>query len=548
MPLALPLFLSVAEPAGADSMTAYVSGLRVLVVSPNGGELWWGYRTIQWSGACDPPDNVTYRIEISVDGGSSWGYVDEKSFWEENIPALHEVVFNTTGIENSTKCLVRVSAKAQTWGFENSDTSDNFFTIQNVLPPPPLTPTVLSLSPQSFSMNPGETRIFTATLLDNSGNPVRDKVITWSATAGYFSMTTSVTNSLGQAWTVYVAPDVATETSVVITVSFAGDEQYLSDRTSATGEISPLQVPPAWTPTSLTLSPDIFTIESGSTISLVAVLLDSSFNPLAGKTITWTATAGEVSPATTSTNAQGKVTVLYTAPVVDIRTAVMVIATFWGDNQYRASQAVSKGLVVLPEVAKSIENLTGSLQDLKFSVDNLAQEISKVAGAISEGRVAASVTVKVEVETGRVKVKKDFQHEQVQAQVEVRGNNVIARISSENREGRTVILNVDNRVLPIVNIRHVRVEVDGQEIPLADDYDDVLDPTNDGGWAEYLILVGGEGIQVLVSLPHFSTRTITIRGPITGGPSYWTPALVAVSIVVIVLILLLTLRRKPVPR
>jgi len=122
-------------------LPAVSAELRVLVMSPDGGELWWGYRTIQWSGACDPPDNVTYRIEISVDGGSSWGYVDEKSFWEESVPAPHEVGFNTAGIEKSTRCLVRVSAKAQTWGFENSDTSDNFFTIQNLLPPPrPVSP------------------------------------------------------------------------------------------------------------------------------------------------------------------------------------------------------------------------------------------------------------------------------------------------------------------------------------------------------------------------------------------------------------------------
>jgi len=45
--------------------------LKVIVMQPDGGELWWGYQTIRWLGACDPPDNVHYRIEISVDGGST---------------------------------------------------------------------------------------------------------------------------------------------------------------------------------------------------------------------------------------------------------------------------------------------------------------------------------------------------------------------------------------------------------------------------------------------------------------------------------------------
>jgi hypothetical protein len=154
------------------------------------------------------------------------------------------------------------------------------------------------------------------------------------------------------------------------------------------------------------------------------------------------------------------------------------------------------------------------------------------------------VTVRLGKETKQVEVKRDFQHEQVQTQVEVKGNNVIAKISSENREGRTVVLNIDNHILPVVNVQHVKVEVDGKEIPLADNYEDVLDPMNDGDQAEYLILVGGEGIQVLVSLPHFSTRTITIRGPTAAAPTAWAPLMVAVGIVIIVLILLFAFRRK----
>jgi hypothetical protein len=38
----------------------------------------------------------------------------------------------------------------------------------------------------------------------------------------------------------------------------------------------------------------------------------------------------------------------------------------------------------------------------------------------------------------------------------------------------------------------------------------VLDPTNDGDRAEYLILKGGRGMQIAVSIPRFSARLITI--------------------------------------
>ncbi|MEM2481169.1 MAG: hypothetical protein QXR87_06490 [Candidatus Hadarchaeales archaeon] len=103
----------------------------------------------------------------------------------------------------------------------------------------------------------------------------------------------------------------------------------------------------------------------------------------------------------------------------------------------------------------------------------------------------------------------------------------------------------DNQI-PLPNVRHVppaehrgsgdtcgpdrEVLVDNVPAGLADDYEDVLDPTDDGGRCEYLILKGGRGTQLLVSIPGFSSRTITIKGPLaTGKP--WVPLVIAVNVV-----------------
>jgi hypothetical protein len=172
----------------------------------------------------------------------------------------------------------------------------------------------------------------------------------------------------------------------------------------------------------------------------------------------------------------------------------------------------------------------------------ISQGIKALTQAISEGKVAIITTIKLEKETGEIKIRRDFQDERIKAEVEVKGNAVVAIVSSENREGRTVILNIDNRALPILDLRRVEVEVDGEKVPLADSYEDVLNPNDDGGQAEYLILVGGEGIQVLVSIPHFSARTITIRGPIAATPANRTP-LVLTAGIVFMLILLFVFRR-----
>jgi hypothetical protein len=399
---------------------------------------------------------------------------------------------------------------------------------------PTLIPTQLTVSPSTFTVQPGGAVTLTATLRDNLGNPVPGKVLSWSASAGSLSSTSTVTDSSGRAIVIYTAPSL--ETTVVISVSFAGDNTYAASSAQASGSVR-AQAGTAL-PTHLKLSPDTFTIKSGGTISLVALLFDSNFNPLAGKLISWRATDGIVIPASATTDSQGRVSVIYTAPTVSIPTAIIIVATFQGDSQFQASQAECKGLVVIPEVATAVDSMSTSLQDLGFPVDNLGREISKVALAISEGRVAASLTVR----SGEVR--KDFEHGQVRAWVEVAKCGVVeAKVSSESGEGRTVILNIDNSVLGVVSIQQVKVEVDGQPVPLASDYDDVLDPSNDGDWPEYLILVGGQGIQVLVSIPHFSTRTITVRGP-AGAPTARTPLLVAVGIVVISLTLLLVFWKK----
>jgi hypothetical protein len=44
---------------------------------------------------------------------------------------------------------------------------------------------------------------------------------------------------------------------------------------------------------------------------------------------------------------------------------------------------------------------------------------------------------------------------------------------------------------------------------MADDINDVLDPNNDGSHPEYLIVLGSNGTQLLVSIPHFSEHSIT---------------------------------------
>jgi len=137
-------------------------------------------------------------------------------------------------------------------------------------------------------------------------------------------------------------------------------------------------------------------------------------------------------------------------------------------------------------------------------IENVEEVSDKLRDALVEGRLGASLTITVEA------VSKGYEHENVRIRLgEVVVGSKVEVVVESTENHKTVIINVENEVLPV---RALRVFVDNVEMGLADDYADVLDPTNENV-PEYLILVGGKGIQVLVSIPYFSGRVITIRAP-----------------------------------
>jgi hypothetical protein len=97
----------------------------------------------------------------------------------------------------------------------------------------------------------------------------------------------------------------------------------------------------------------------------------------------------------------------------------------------------------------------------------------------------------------------------VSVTTEANPGKVIVYVSSDVPEGRSIVINIDNNTLTVSELTQILVLFDGKEIDLADDYADVLNPYNEDV-PEYLIIMGAWGIQVLVSIPHFSSYTITI--------------------------------------
>ncbi|UCH72304.1 MAG: hypothetical protein JSW62_01795, partial [Thermoplasmatales archaeon] len=79
---------------------------------------------------------------------------------------------------------------------------------------------------------------------------------------------------------------------------------------------------------------------------------------------------------------------------------------------------------------------------------------------------------------------------------------------NETSGGKTIVITIG---MGIFNFEEdIVIEYDGESIRMADDLSDALDPNDDGSHPEYLITIGSNGAQILVSIPHFSEHSISI--------------------------------------
>ncbi|MFW6040502.1 MAG: hypothetical protein ACOC85_01555 [Thermoplasmatota archaeon] len=102
-------------------------------------------------------------------------------------------------------------------------------------------------------------------------------------------------------------------------------------------------------------------------------------------------------------------------------------------------------------------------------------------------------------------------------------------------ECKIVAIKLYKHVLNVDEAEDLEVTFDGEEIGMADDFDDIID-TSDG--AKYLVSIGSENIQVLVMVPNFSTHIIEIARAALGLESlgniqYYIPAVIITTVVLL---------------
>jgi len=384
---------------------------------------------------------------------------------------------------------------------------------------------------------PGDSITLTARLTFQ-GVPLENKLITWSATYGELSSTGGITDASGEVDVVYTAPIDPIYSVVAITASFAGDIVYEGSEGTAIGIIVVENI------TEIELSSSTLSLSPGGSATLNARLTCYG-KPLTDQPIQWIASQGVLSVQVTLTDSNGRASVTYSAP--DKVGEINIEAAFPGDNRYLPSSAAlvlsvkyPTSLKVEPKAYTLVagENLTliatltsgGSPvvgKTITWSAtggkvwpsQGVTDETGRVFATFTAPDFQTSVLISAKFggdneywsSDGSAVIGVQYPPDNLHIQTEVGHQSVKIVVSSEEPEGRTVVVDLDNEVLQFSTPSELLVLFDGEPIQMADDYNDIFDATDDNGKAEYLITVGEGGNQLLVSVPHFSTHTIEVK-------------------------------------
>jgi hypothetical protein len=166
-----------------------------------------------------------------------------------------------------------------------------------------------------------------------------------------------------------------------------------------------------------------------------------------------------------------------------------------------------------------------------FEKDKLAGFLTSIITSPSSGvstmNVAGSVNISKDASTGTntVYTQVSTLTSDVSIAASTDSTKITVNVSSEKTLGKTIVINIDQSLVGAGNIDQLIVTLDGNVVPLASDLADVL---NIVAAPKYLVFAGSNGIQVMLSIPHFSAHIIEVSGRalnLSGNPIGVPPSL-----------------------
>jgi hypothetical protein len=143
---------------------------------------------------------------------------------------------------------------------------------------------------------------------------------------------------------------------------------------------------------------------------------------------------------------------------------------------------------------------------------------AKLQDAVESRHLGAEVSIRLRQTVEKVS------YDDVDVEVpppDAASGTIRVQLSANLTQGRTVVLHVDpalvrNSTPSRLDLRYYDVHPDGTQTEVvfarASSLQDVLDPTDDAGQPEYWVVQDPDGLQVLVSVPHWSIHAVTLSG------------------------------------
>jgi len=132
---------------------------------------------------------------------------------------------------------------------------------------------------------------------------------------------------------------------------------------------------------------------------------------------------------------------------------------------------------------------------------------------IEEALVSDQIGVELSIQSSEEKLESivsSFSDISITPTVNFDENYISLFVDGDVIGGRTIIINLADELLDFDQVDEIQIEYDGHPIKMASDLIDVLNPDDDGIFSEYIITVGEDGLQLLISIPHFSEHNIVI--------------------------------------
>ena len=187
-----------------------------------------------------------------------------------------------------------------------------------------------------------------------------------------------------------------------------------------------------------------------------------------------------------------------------------------------------------------IENENNNLNATHHATE---QDVSDIAEA------KANETIAAQVDIGAGNVSEKSIDNNVVVKVENTTNDAVSMtVSASSQSGPKVILiNLNSTTIDVGNMKYLHIMYDGNPIDPAANITEVLHPVA-SGQPHFAILVTQSGAQILISIPHFSTHTITITSISKVIPSVPEFGPIVALVFVIALISAITITKiKPKP-